>query len=97
MLNDFSFCIAGYVAETKAANCPLRRDEQGLANDSLLVSYDINDLRDREFAYQQSQELQRATLVALERKAIAHSLRDNFQLTGSDLPADTDPRQLHLF
>ena len=97
MPNDFSFRKAGCIAETTAAECPLLRDDQGLANDPLLVSYDINDLRDREFAYQQSQESQRATLVALERKAIANSLRDNFQLTGSDLPADADPRQLHLF
>ena len=97
MPNDFIFRKAGCVAETTAAECPLIRDDQRLANDPLLVSYDINDLRDREFAYQQSQELQRATLVALERKAIADSLHGNFQLTGSDLPADADPRQLHLF
>ena len=72
-------------------------DDQRLADDTLLVSYDINDLRDREIAYLQSQEMQHAACVALERKAIADSLRDNFQLTGSDLPADSDPRQLHLF
>ena len=97
MPNDFSFRKAGCVAGTTSAECPLIPHEQRFAYDPVLVSYDVNDLRDREFAYQQSQELQRAALGALERKAIADSLRDNFQLTGSDLPADADPRQLHLF
>ena len=63
----------------------------------LLIGYNANDLRDRENAYVQTQAMQRAEIIALERKAIADSLRDNFQLTGSDLPADADPRQLHLF
>ena len=68
-----------------------------LVDEPLLVSYDADDLRDRELVYFQTQELQRSTLVALERKVIADSMRETFQLTGSDLPADADPRQLHLF
>ena len=97
MPNDFSFREAGCLARTTAEERPLIRDDQRLADDPVLVSYDMNDLRDREIAYLQSQDLQRATLMALERKAIADSMRDSFQLTGSDLPADADPRQLHLF
>lgn len=97
MAHRFISRKGGRVAGTAAAERPLIRDEQILADDPFLVSYDINDLRDREIAHVQSQELQRATLLALERKAIADSMRDNFQLTGSNLPADSDPRQLHLF
>lgn len=63
----------------------------------LLVSYDIDDLRTREIAHFRNVEIQRAELAKQERKSIADSMRDNFQLTGSDLPADADPRQLHLF
>ena len=43
MPNDFSFRKAGCIAETTAAECPLLREDQGLANDPLLVCYDIND------------------------------------------------------
>ena len=82
---------------TEVIERALISDEQKLADIPLLVSYDVNDLRNREIAYVQDQEARRATLIALERKTIADSMRDRSRLTGSDLPADADPRQLHLF
>ena len=72
-------------------------NDRRVTDDPLLVSYGAKDLHEREIAQLQTQELRRAAFIALERKAIADSLRDNFRLTGSDLPADADPRQLHLF
>ena len=83
------------VIATKRASTVL--SEPGLGEEPLLVSYDAGDLRDRELAHFQTQELQRAALAELERKTTADSMRERFQLTGSDLPADADPRQLHLF
>ena len=97
MAHQFTPRVANLVSGATVTERPTIPDDQTVIDDPFLVSYDINELRYRETAYLQSQEMQRAKLLKLERKAIADSVRDNFQLTGSDLPADADPRQLHLF
>ena len=97
MMRQSSNQRANVVARSTVVQPPIIRDSQGSADDPLLIGYNANDLRDRENADVQTQAMQRAEIMALERKAMADSLRDNFQLTGSDLPADADPRQLHLF
>ena len=97
MMRQSSNQRANVVARSTVVQPPIILDSQGSADDPLLIGYNANDLRDRENAYVQTQAMQRAEIIALERKAMADSLRDNFQLTGSDLPADADPRQLHLF
>ena len=97
MANSMNNRKAGCGAATAAKRASTIPDKPCLVDVPLLASYDTGDLRDRELAYFQTQESQRVALAAFERKAIADSMREHFQLTGSDLPADADPRQLHLF
>ena len=63
----------------------------------LLSSYDRDELIARENSFAQRERHRSLEHAKLERKAIADLLVDQFELTGSDLPADANPRQLHLF
>lgn len=89
--------LADSVKNYSVGHSTRNSSNRGVADAPLLASYDQKDLYDRAIAQLQTLEAQRAALIASGRKAIADSLRDTFQLTGSDLPADADPRQLHLF
>ena len=84
MMRQSSNQRANVVVISTVVQQPIIRDNQGSADDPLLIGYNANDLRDRENAYVQTQAMQRAEIMALERKAMADSLRDSFQLTGSD-------------
>ena len=63
----------------------------------ILSSYNRTELVARDALLQKIAQLQKSEIAALERKALADALADQFELTGSDLPADANPRQLHLF
>ena len=63
----------------------------------LLTSYDRRELLAREEYLKQVDQRRNLEMAALERKAFADSLVDQFELTGSNRPADANPRQLYLF
>ena len=63
----------------------------------ILSSYDRTELVAREALLMQFAQRQQSEIAALQCKAFADARRDQFELTGSDLPADANPRQLHLF
>lgn len=63
----------------------------------LLSSYDRDELIARQNCLAQNEQRRLSEIVAQERKTYADSLVDQFELTGSNLPADANPRQLHLF
>ena len=63
----------------------------------LLSIYDRDDLIVRENYLAKIEQSRILEITAQERKAYADSLVDQFELTGSNLPADANPRQLHLF
>ena len=63
----------------------------------LLCSYDRQELKARVSIQLEIERRRNLESIARERKAFADSLVDQFELTGSDLPADANPRQLHLF
>ena len=63
----------------------------------LLSIYDRDDLIVRENYLAKIEQRRLLEIAARERKAHADSLVDQFELTGSNLPADANPRQLHLF
>jgi hypothetical protein len=66
-------------------------------NPPLLSTYDRNELIARQNYLTQIERHRLLEIAAQERKAYADSLVDQFELTGSNLPADANPRQLHLF
>ena len=63
----------------------------------ILSSYDRTELVAREALLQQIAQQKQSEIAALERKVFSDALRDQFELTGLDLPADANSRQLHLF
>jgi hypothetical protein len=63
----------------------------------LLSIYDRDELIARQNNRMQLEQDHRLEISVRERKAYADSLVDQFELTGSNLPADANPRQLHLF
>ena len=63
----------------------------------LLSNYDRDELIARENNLMQIEQRHRLEIAARERKAYADSLIEQFELTGSNLAADANPRQLHLF
>jgi hypothetical protein len=63
----------------------------------LLSNYDRDELIAREIHLAKIEQRRLLEIAARERKAYADSLIDQFELTGSNLPADANPRQLHLF
>lgn len=63
----------------------------------LLSNYNRDELIARENYLLQIEQRRILEIAARERKAYADSLIDRFELTGSNLPADSNPRQLHLF
>ena len=76
---------------------PLSRPNEHHLDSPLLSSYNREELLARENTLTQTERRRDLDITALARKALADSLRDQFELTGSDLPADANPRQLHLF
>ena len=67
-------------------------------SDSPLLSiYDRDELIARQNNLTQLEQDHRLEISVRERKAYADSLVAQFELTGSNLPADANPRQLHLF
>ena len=63
----------------------------------LLSMYDRDELISRQNNLMRLEQDHRLDIAVRERKAYADSLVDQFELTGSDLAADANPRQLHLF
>jgi hypothetical protein len=63
----------------------------------LLSNYNRDELITREKYLLQIEQRCLLEIAARERKGYADSLIGRFELTGSDLPADSNPRQLHLF
>ena len=63
----------------------------------LLSNYNRDELIARENHLLQMEQRRLLDIAARERKGYADSLISRFELTGSDLPADSNPRQLHLF
>ena len=63
----------------------------------LLSIYDRDELIARENYLAKIEQRRLLEIAARERKGYADSLVDQFELTGSTLPADANPRQLHLF
>ena len=63
----------------------------------LLSIYDRDELIARQNNLMRLEQDLRLDIAVRERKAYADSLIDQFELTGSELPADANPRQLHLF
>ena len=63
----------------------------------LLSIYDRDALIARENYLTKLEQLRLLEILAEETKAYADSLIDRFELTGSNLSADSNPRQLHLF
>jgi hypothetical protein len=63
----------------------------------LLSNYNRDELIARENYLLQIEQRGLLEIAARERKVYADSLISRFELTGSDLPADSNPRQLHLF
>jgi hypothetical protein len=63
----------------------------------LLSNYNRDELIAREKYLLQIEQRGLLEIAARERKDYADSLIGRFELTGSDLPADSNPRQLHLF
>ena len=63
----------------------------------LLSMYDRDELISRQNNLMQLEQDHRLDIAVRERKAYADSLVDQFELIGSDLAADANPRQLHLF
>ena len=63
----------------------------------LLSNYNRGELIARENYLRQIEQRCLLEIAARERKGYADSLISRFELTGSDLPADSNPRQLHLF
>ncbi len=63
----------------------------------LLSNYNRDELIARENYLLQIEQRCLLEIMAQERKAYADALIDRFELTGSNLPADSNPRQLHLF
>lgn len=76
---------------------PLSRQNDPHLDSPLLSSYNREELLARENTLTQTERRRDLDITARARKALADSLRDQFELTGSDLPADANPRQLHLF
>jgi N12 class adenine-specific DNA methylase len=67
------------------------------SNSPLLSMYDRDELIARQTNLMQLEQDHRLEISVRERKAYADSLVAQFELTGSNLPADANPRQLHLF
>ena len=63
----------------------------------LLSIYDRDELIARENYLAKIEQRRLLEIAVRERKGYADSLVDQFELTGSNLPADANPRQLHLF
>ena len=70
---------------------------KALSDLPLLSNYNRDELIARENYLLQIEQRRILEIAARERKAYADSLVDRFELTGSNLPADSNPRQLHLF
>jgi hypothetical protein len=67
-------------------------------SDSPLLSiYDRDELIVRQNNMMQLEQDHRLEISVRERKAYADLLVAQFELTGSNLAADANPRQLHLF
>jgi hypothetical protein len=79
-----------------ATNFPSSPDDNRF-DPPLLSNYERNELAAREINLAQFEHRRTLALATFEGKAIADSWVDQFELTGSDVPADANPRQLHLF
>ena len=66
-------------------------------NPPLLSSYDRQELMARQNYLMQFEQCRLLEIAARERKAYADALVNQFELTGSNLPADANPRQMQLF
>ena len=64
MENQLSNRKANVVAVTIAKQPAMHLDDLELVDEPLLIGYDANDLRDREIAHLQYQEMRRGELVA---------------------------------
>ena len=94
--------LTGWTCDKLIANSSMIDTRPSLPSDShfdppLLSSYDRKELLAREDYLTQIDQRRNLEIAKLERKAYADSLVDQFALTGSNLPADANPRQLHLF
>lgn len=92
----------GSILPTSKINAPTANMQASLPDDSandppILARYDRAELQARDALLQQIAQRKQSEIATLERKVFADALVDQFELTGSDLPADANPRQLHLF
>ena len=88
--------VSGHsVPEVTGTDTSLHSDDH--SDLPLLSIYDRDALIARENYLTKLEQHRLLEILAQERKAYADSLIDRFELTGSNLPADSNPRQLHLF
>ena len=94
--------LTRWTCDDSIANPSIIETRPSLPSDShfdppLLSRYDRKELLAREDYLKQLDQRRNLEIAKLERKAYADSLVDQFELIGSDLPADANPRQMHLF